>query len=277
MGRDLPLPDLVDFYSSRYSEAQRLDRPYNRLEFVRTQELLRTHLPPPPARVLDVGGGVGTHAAWLAADGYDVELVDVVPDHVRQARDLADTLPRPFTARVGDARALDAPDASMDVCLLLGPLYHLPDPGERATALAEATRVTRAGGLVVAAAISRDAWPLYELRDGGNLLDQDQSIATTLDTGRHDARYGFTTAYCHRPKELADELRRTGLQDVEIRGIEGPGWILFGPDVEEGRVADIVAAAARAANLYDRHPEMTPASAHLLAWGTCPRAPLGSE
>jgi hypothetical protein len=56
------------------------------------------------------------------------------------------------------ARALDEPDASRDVVLLLGPLYHLPDRADRVRALAEATRVSR--GLVVAAAISRWA-PLY--------------------------------------------------------------------------------------------------------------------
>jgi SAM-dependent methyltransferase len=266
-GDSTPDDELLDFYSSRYSEALRLQRPYNRLEFLRTQELLRSRLPSPPARILDVGGGVGVHAAWLAADGYDVELVDVVPDHVRQARELAAALPQPFTARVGDARTLEAPPASVDVCLLLGPLYHLPDPSDRASALAEAARVTRPGGIVIAAAISRYAWPLYELRDGGSLLDEEQSIVTTLATGRHDAKHGFTTAYCHRPSELADELREAGLADIEVRGIEGPGWILFGPDLEEERVADLVDAAARAARLYDDQPEMTPASAHLLAWG----------
>ena len=47
------------------------------LELVRTREVLRRHLPPPPARVLDVGGGTGVHARWLLADGYQVHLVDL--------------------------------------------------------------------------------------------------------------------------------------------------------------------------------------------------------
>jgi hypothetical protein len=40
------------------------------LEFARTQEILLRHLPPPPAVVLDLGGGVpygpGWYSAWLA-------------------------------------------------------------------------------------------------------------------------------------------------------------------------------------------------------------------
>ena len=39
------------------------------LEFARIQELTRRFLHEPPAVELDVGGGPGTHAKWLAADG----------------------------------------------------------------------------------------------------------------------------------------------------------------------------------------------------------------
>jgi 2-polyprenyl-3-methyl-5-hydroxy-6-metoxy-1,4-benzoquinol methylase len=65
-------------------EGQRLFRfRHNRLELLRTRELLLRQLPSPPAVVLDVGGGTGVHAAWLAGRGYRVHLVDVVPEHVR--------------------------------------------------------------------------------------------------------------------------------------------------------------------------------------------------
>jgi SAM-dependent methyltransferase len=265
-----PPPDdrLVDFYTHRYHESARLGRPNNRLEFVRTQELLRDRLPAPPARVLDVGGGTGVHAAWLATDGYDVLLVDVVPDNLRAARELSATLARPFAARLGDARSLDAVDASVDVCLLLGPLYHLPDPADRAAALAEAVRVTRHGGLVCAAAISRYAWPLYELRDGGSLPpERAVSIAQTLAAGHGDPIGTLPTAFSHRPTELAIELGAAGLSDIEVLGIEGPGWTLLSPDLPEERVEDLLDAATRAARLCDGHPDITAASAHLLAVG----------
>src|SRR4051812_33436842 len=151
---------LVEFYASDSHEAGRLVRPNSRLEFLRTQELLRARLPQPPAHVLDVGGGTGVHAAWLTADGYRVTLIDVVPDHVRRALERCTQPSQFFTAQVGDARVLDFPDGSADACLLLGPLYHLQDRGDRMKALAEARRVVRSGGIVCAAAISRCAWPL---------------------------------------------------------------------------------------------------------------------
>ena len=44
-------------------ERERLIRDGGTLELVRTQKLLRRYLPPPPATVLDVGGGPGTYTS----------------------------------------------------------------------------------------------------------------------------------------------------------------------------------------------------------------------
>ncbi|MGW8359240.1 class I SAM-dependent methyltransferase [Streptomyces wedmorensis] len=162
------LPDLADFYGGG-DEAGRLTsgRTIGTIELVRTQELLRPHLPPPPASILDVGGGPGAHARWLTDSGHRVLVVDVVEQHVLQARDQG------LDARVGDARRLDQADGSFDVVLMLGPLYHLPDSAGRARAWREAHRVVRPGGLVSAAALNRYA-KLLDL-DAAGALD----IATT--------------------------------------------------------------------------------------------------
>src|SRR4051812_47544193 len=146
-----PDDGLIQFYTAEYRESSRLNRPKSRLEFLRVQELLRDRLPAAPARILDVGVGTGVHAAWLAGDGYKVDLVDLVPANVDAARELARRSGAGFTVHVGDARSLEARDASVEACLLLGPLYHLPDPSARAAALAEAVRVTASGGMVCAA------------------------------------------------------------------------------------------------------------------------------
>lgn len=71
---------LMEHSAKETSESTRLTRsPHGRLEYLRTQELLRRTLMPPPARILDVGDGTGVHAQWLAADGYEVHPVDPVP------------------------------------------------------------------------------------------------------------------------------------------------------------------------------------------------------
>jgi S-adenosylmethionine-dependent methyltransferase len=55
-----------------------------RLELV--LERLRSVLPVPPARVLDVGGGTGAFAVPLAGDGHDVTLVDPSAEWLERAR-----------------------------------------------------------------------------------------------------------------------------------------------------------------------------------------------
>lgn len=65
--------ELVEHYGVECFEDTRLRRsPHGRLEFLRTQELIRRLLPVAGARILDIGGGTGVHAAWLAADGKSV-------------------------------------------------------------------------------------------------------------------------------------------------------------------------------------------------------------
>jgi len=49
----------------------------HRTEFAVTMRALADHLPPPPARVLDCGGGPGRYAIELARQGYEVTLFDL--------------------------------------------------------------------------------------------------------------------------------------------------------------------------------------------------------
>jgi SAM-dependent methyltransferase len=95
-------PEVRDFYVDGICEDERLRlRPHGVLERVRTQELLARFLPPAPAAVLDVGGGTGVHAEWLAQRGYFVHLIDPVEEHVAVAAGL-----RGVSSAAGDARWL---------------------------------------------------------------------------------------------------------------------------------------------------------------------------
>jgi SAM-dependent methyltransferase len=235
------------FYADEYVEDVRLTRsPHGRLEFARTVELLGRVLPDLPSRVLDVGGATGIHARWLAEAGYDVTLVDLMPEHVEQAGRIEGV-----RAAVGDARALDAADDAFDVVLLLGPLYHLIEAAERAAALREAARVARPGALVAAAAIGRYAGLLDFGAHAGLDEASEPLVRETLQTGLHNPELGFTTAYLHRPEELHGELVAAGLRDVEVYGVEGPsGPALDAHGIE--RIDEFLEAALRCARIADR-------------------------
>jgi ubiquinone/menaquinone biosynthesis C-methylase UbiE len=254
-------PLIHEFYRDRYVEDDRLIRTgHGRLEFLRTQELLRRWLPP-ASDVLDVGGATGIHARWLAEDGHQVTLVDPVVEHVEQAATVGT-----FSAEVGDARQLRQADASVDVTLLLGPLYHLVEAADRAQALSEARRVTRPGGLVIAAGINRYGG-LLEAGSNGYLNPENLHLFTEpFASGRNDGKSGFTVAYFHHADELATELTTAGLTDVEVLGVEGPA-----ANILQNTTGDAVEALLPSAVLLARQVESDPnlisAGFHFLARG----------
>ncbi|MEV4430216.1 class I SAM-dependent methyltransferase [Streptomyces sp. R-07] len=257
------LPDITAFYGAG-DEAGRLTsgRTIGTVELLRTQELLRAHLPSSPASVLDVGGGPGVHARWLTDSGYQVLVVDPVEKHVGQARHQG------LAAFVGDARQLDQPGATFDAVLMLGPLYHLPDGTERARAWREAHRVVKPGGLVAAAALNRYA----------KLLDLDSPRSLDIATTGLRVRRDGPTTYYHDPSELCTEARHAGLGDLTVYGLHGPAYEALRAEERRTGTKDLgvkaLETALAAARFADGHPELVVSSLHLLAVARRPRTPV---
>lgn len=247
---------------------------WGRLEAERTRELLHRFLPEPPAVVLDVGGAEGAYALPLAAAGYEVHLIDPMSRHVDAARAASAAAPAPLTsASVGDARILPHPDGSADAVLLLGPLYHLIDAADRASALAEARRVLRPSGVLLAAAISRFASALDGGVRAGYLADP--RFAAIVDGDLTDGVHRnpdpagrpewFTLAYFHHPDGLRDEVRAAGFSDVQVLAVEGigaagdTGAMLDDPATREVLLSTI--------QRLESEPSLLGASPHLMAVG----------
>jgi ubiquinone/menaquinone biosynthesis C-methylase UbiE len=262
-------PTIAEYYQQAPEEERLQQGPFI-LEELRTREVIERFARRAPATVLDVGGAAGAYALWLADSGYTVHLVDAVPRLVSEAERRSAVRSRPLAScRVGDARALDFGDESADIVLLLGPLYHLTEAGDRARALSEARRVLKRGGRLFAAGISRWASALDGLsRD----LLQDSRFTAIVERdvreGQHRNPTGrldyFTTAYFHHPDELRAEVSASGLSFEGLYGLEGPGWFL--PDIE-ARVADPRRRAdlLQVARLLEAEPSVIGISAHLLA------------
>ena len=245
-----------------------------RLELTRTLELLDRFLPPPPARLIDVGGGPGAYASALARRGYDVHLYDVLDLHVQQARETSDAQPEyAFSADVADARSVSEPDGSADAVILLGPLYHLTQQSERMAALREARRILKPGGVLAAVAISRFASLLDGLWRGWLSDPRFRVIAERdLTDGQHrnpdpvHFPQWFTTAYLHLPQELVDEVRKAGYEQVSLLGVEGPGWLMQEHWSDPQRREQMLFAA----RAVESESSMSGLSGHQLAIGTKP-------
>src|ERR1700730_6297205 len=240
------------------------------LERLRTQQILARYLPPSPATICDIGGAAGVYAFPLAEQGYQVHLIDPVELHLEQARAYAaeSGVVLASVAR-GDARQLDVPSGKADAVLLLGPLYHLVERADRLQALREARRILKAPGVLFAAAVSRFA----SLLDGlstGNFRDAEfrEIVAADLASGQHrnpmnNPSY-FTTAYFHRPEELAAEVRDAGFSEVQILAVEGPAWsaAMFREAWDDPAQRQ---SLMEFLSLIEREPSLQRASAHLIA------------
>jgi SAM-dependent methyltransferase len=260
------LTDEVLAYYQRLGEVSRLERGGGRLEFLRTWDVLERTLPAAPADVLDVGGATGVYAGPLAAQGYRVHVIDPVPEHVEASGALPGV-----TASVGDARALDRPDASADAVLMFGPLYHLLDPADRRAAWQEAGRVSRPGAPIVGAVISRFA-SLFDGYVRGYAVHEEfrALVSRGLESGEHrngsGEQHWFTTAYFHHPAEIPAEVTGAGLVLDRVVLVES-AVVMIQPE----RLAEILDDPQQRAELLDRlraveeEPSLLGSSAHLLA------------
>ncbi|WP_321474988.1 class I SAM-dependent methyltransferase [uncultured Paludibaculum sp.] len=257
-------PAVLEFYDL-YDEDSRLRTPAGQFEFARTLDILARHLPPPPARILDIGGATGPYSEALAAQGYETHLLDPIAHHIDVARSRTGIA----SATQGDARRLPWSGSQADAILLMGPLYHLADPAARQAALLEARRVLKRGGILAAAAIGRFTAFLDGLNRG--FIDDplfQPILLRTIDSGIHENDSGdpsyFTSAHYHLPEELRAEIQRGGFVNPTIFAVEGPAYIA--PDLEArwrdpARRAFLLEVLRR----LEREETLLGASQHLLA------------
>ena len=264
---------VINYYQEYYDEKARLNRDQSAIEFARTQDIIQRYLPKPPAMVLDVGGGPGVYSAWLARLGYTVRLLDIVPRHIEQARALSETqAANPFSAEIGDATDLPAPDDSQNLVLELGPLYHLTDKTQRIKALSEARRVLVNGGWIIVAAITRYASVFTGVIDNAlEDVDFKPVVERDLLDGQHlpHTHRDFTTAHFHHPDELKSEMDEAGFANVKTLAVEGPFW-LFKDIADRWRDATSRGQMLYALSKIEEEPSLMGASLHFVCVGRKP-------
>lgn len=109
-------------------------------------ELLLPVLPPPSARVLDLGCGTGSIAVLLAEAGHEVLGVDLSERMLAAARSKGQAAGVAAEFHQGDAALPPGSPGSFDVVFARHVLWALPNPG---AVLANWTRLLRPGGRLV--------------------------------------------------------------------------------------------------------------------------------
>lgn len=223
--------DAVRAYYASLGEREwaRLESPDDgRVEFLVTCHTLSAHLAP-RSRVLDIGGGPGRYAIWLAEQGHRVVLADLSPELLAIARSRIDEAGVGKTvAEIVEADACDLSrwaDASFDAVLCLGPFYHLTDPGDRDLAADELCRVLRPGGPAFVALMPLYAFlrRTFAMADERRHLADPEFVAWLLDGGVfiNDVPGRFTNGYGVRPTEVAPFFERHGFETLKLLSTEG--------------------------------------------------------
>jgi ubiquinone/menaquinone biosynthesis C-methylase UbiE len=261
--------DIADFYTAT-SEEGRLQLGLGPLEFERNQDLIGRFLPKKGV-IVDVGGGPGIYAEWLAGMGYEVHLVDPVEKHIKQANKRSKQGKKPFKAILGEAQKLDLPDNFVDVVVMHGPLYHLQQKAERVKALSEAKRVLKSGGILLGFAINHSASTIVSFVNGTIHMPEILKMCREeLTTGLHHSPQNipgiFTTAFFHRPKQLRDELEEAGFAYIKTFAVEGMIWLdknYFETRGDEQKKA----AMMELLKLTESDPELLALSPHMMIAG----------
>ncbi len=223
------------------NEEERLQTSHGKLEEARTKRIIESHLASTHRRAVDIGGGTGPYSFWLAARGLEVSLLDPVARHIELVRERAErarsgdtelaSLASLASIDLGDALDLPYDDASFDIALMMGPLYHLIEPAARIAAIREAMRVLTPGGLLFGVGIGRYASLLIEglamgfVDDDEYLAIVEHNLATGVHRNDNNRAQFFTTAVFLLPETLEAEVAAAGMSVVDTVAIEGPGWL----------------------------------------------------
>lgn len=177
--------ELLNKYYNSHDEDGRLVPRANSVEFITTMKYIKKYLEK-GMKILEIGAGTGRYSLALANEGYSVDAVELIPHNI----DVFKSKIKPehnVTIVQGDACNLSfIEDNTYDITLLLGPMYHLFKDEDRRSAITEAIRVTKTGGVIFCAYVGVDiciyqnyiTGTVNELREKG-LIDGDFNALAT--------------------------------------------------------------------------------------------------
>lgn len=220
----------IEMFYNKASEETRLEKGMGVFEFTRIKSLIEKYINKERSTIIDIGGGTGKYAEWLAKKGHCVSLIEPIEKHIRIAQDRAQTLKNKFTIYQAEACHLPLKNNTADLIILHGPLYHLQKAEDRKKAISEAKRVLKKGGVILAFAINYTASTLVALLQG--LLHKNsffEMCKEELTSGIHNAPEDFPwllpEAYYHRPSELKLEFIQQELFYINTYAVESFVWL----------------------------------------------------
>ncbi len=215
--------DIADYYNDDpQREHRRLEQ--HQLEYDLTWRYLDQYLPPHGA-ILEIGAASGRYTLALAKRGYQLTAVDLSAALIETCRTrlkgegLADRV-RLF---VRDARDLGPEIGNeFDAVLLMGPLYHLIAETDRRSALKEAFKRLRHGGVLFSAFLSRFGVLSDLIKDRPDWIESQAEVRSVLERGKRPDSFprGGFRGYLATISEIAPLHEESGFDSLTIAGVE---------------------------------------------------------
>ena len=161
------------------------------------------------AVILEPGCGSGRRSVALGTMGYRVVFLDYTPQMLFNARQLAGNAQVGWSFFVqGDLESLPFEDDTFDMVFNEGVVEHWLDTERRAHVFREMARTTKPAG-TVSIVVPHGKHPLHSW------------------WRRHGYPGEQVPMHYYGPDNLAEELRRAGLQEIEVGGSEERPWSII--------------------------------------------------
>ncbi len=210
--------------------------------YVMHQQLLE-HLPPPPATVLDVGGGAGHQSFPLARAGYDVTLLDPSQAMLDKARQRLQRMPDDVQRRVnliqsdGENAATAVDGRRFDAVLCHGVLGYLDTPAPLVDQLCQCVNESGIVSIMTGNANAMAVRPALEQRWDDALV--------AFDTRSEIGVLGVP-ARADTVEEISELMRNGGVEPLRWYGVWlFVDWLEFsGAELDPGDSQQVKATAA---------------------------------
>ncbi len=225
--------------------------------FVLHQQLL-DHLPEPPARVLDVGGGAGHQSFPLALAGYDVTLLDSSQAMLDKAQERLQRLPAEAQQRVsfvqadGEGAVEAVKGQRYDAVLCHGVLGYLESPEPMVNRLCECAAPGGLVSIMTGNATTMAVRPALEQR-------WDEALAA-FDATQEVGVLGVPTR-ADTVEELSELMQSHGVEPVRWYGVWlFVDWLEFGGtelDASDSKQVEATAAVELEASRRDPYRQLS--------------------
>lgn len=180
----------LEEYYCKFHEENRLKTRHGQVEYTVAMKYIsefcnrvinNNNSPKKSLKVLDIGAGTGVYSSALCKMGYDVTAVELTRCNFDKLRNRHENI----KAWQGDARDLHfLSDATFDITLVFGPLYHLHTISDKNQVLSEARRVTKPRGYIFCNYLMNEYAVITYCFKSGNLSNSNltQDFHTVTDS-----------------------------------------------------------------------------------------------